>query len=401
MFDSKINPRIFISAAEPSADLHGASFIRAVLKAIPNATFAGMTGPMMADAGAECLFDMTAHSAMAAGALANVGHALNMFSTLDRHLGRRPFDAAVLIDSPTLNLKLARRLKARRIPVLYYIAPQTWAWGQSRVKHVRARTDRLAVILPFEERYFRLNGCAADYVGHPLFDALPHRPVDPEFRACLTQSAKPIVTILPGSRKHVVQEVLPGQLQVARRLARRFKHARFLLSVANPRVAEPIRHLVQKTPNLDIDLYTADHNADLIAAADLVLVASGTATLEVAYDHKPMIIMYNSSRIGYQLIGKWLINTPHLSLVNILAGRQLVPEYMPYYTSVAPIAERAAELLASPQQLEKIADQLRELMTALVKTGASANAAAILIDMLNNAPPAKTRKIIGSHARIW
>ena len=358
-------PRIFISVAEPSADLHAGSLIQAVRARVPEADFVGVAGPRMVDRGCTSLFDMTSHSTMLAGVVSNVGRALRMFSLVDRTLGSQPFDAAVVVDSPTLHLPMARRLKARGIPVLYFIAPQTWAWAEYRVGQIRRQTDRLAVILPFEEAYFQGHGCEATYVGHPLFDVLTKRRQDPSFGSQIPADAGPIITILPGSRKHVVTEVFPGQIEVARRIKRRFRKAHFLVSVANPQTAGIIDGLIAKA-GMSFDLHTG-RNVDLITAADLVLVASGTATLETAYYHKPMIVMYNSSRVGYQLIGRWLISTKFFSLVNILAGRELVPEFMPYYRSPTPIAEKAIEMLNNPTGLEKTANALRELIQPLVK----------------------------------
>ena len=174
-FSTTDAPLIFLSAAEPSADLHGASLIRAVHEIEPAARFVGIAGPAMQDAGCFALHDMTRRSAMLVSALGNVGEGFRVLGITRRHFQRYPFAAAVLIDSPVLNLPLAKVAKTHQVPVLYYIAPQVWAWAKYRVRRVRRRVDRMAVILPFEEPFFRQHRIDATYVGHPLFDSLAAR----------------------------------------------------------------------------------------------------------------------------------------------------------------------------------------------------------------------------------
>ncbi len=376
-------PLVFMSAAEPSADLHAASLIGAVARLRPDIRFAGVAGPAMQAAGCWPIFDMTRHSAMLLGAVGAVLPALRLLASTSAHLRRYPFAAAVVVDSPTLNLPIALRAKRRGLPVLYYIAPQLWAWGRHRVGRVRARVDRLAVILPFEEPFFRSHGIDATYVGHPLFDALASEAPDPERVAEIRQMGQPVVALLPGSRQHVVHEVLTGQLEVTKRIRQRFPDAHFGVSVANDRAERVIADALLRT-DVPVTAYRS-RNADLLTAADLALVASGTVTLEVAYRHTPMIVMYNANRWAYHLLGRWLIRTPHLSLINILAGRRLVPEFMPYYRSTAPIAELAISLLADPGALRAMAVDIAAVLDPLVKTGASENTARILLEMLDAA----------------
>ncbi|UCG15396.1 MAG: lipid-A-disaccharide synthase [Phycisphaerales bacterium] len=385
-------PLIFISAAEPSADLHGASLIRAMRRICPRARFAGVAGPAMRDEGCWAIFDMCGASAMLAAAVRSAGSARRMWATARAHLAEYPFDAAVVIDSPTLHLPLAKHAKRLGVPVFYFIAPQVWAWGEFRTGRIRRRVDRMAVILPFEEEFFRSRGIDATFVGHPLFETLMARSVDEVVSQQIKDRGSPIVALMPGSRKHVVREVLPGQLRVAARVAARFTNAHFPISVANPQVRQVAGPLIDKS-GLPISVHTGS-NGEMLTAADVVLVASGTATLEAAYYHTPMVVMYNGSKWGYRLIGRWLIRTRHLSLVNILAGREVVPEFMPYYTSVKPIAARTLELLSSPELRTKIAVELAETVGPLLKPGAAENTAALLMEMLEG------REAGAKHSRI-
>ena len=373
-------PTVLISACEASADTYGAELIRATARRAPEVRFAGLAGPLMREAGCEPIADLAGRSAMLLGAVANVGVAVRVLWRLDRLLAAGRFAAAVLIDSPTLNLPLARRCRRRGVPVMYYVAPQTWAWGQFRVGKIRRRVDRLACILPFEPEYFAGHGIEATYVGHPLFDQLTGQTVDEKRAAGLRGSGQPVVALLPGSRRHVVGEVLPGQLEAARIVARRFPSARFLISVANKAAAEVIDPALAASGLAATLCY--DHRAEMIRAADLALVASGTATLEVAYHGTPMIVMYNASRWLYQLIGRWLIHTRHLALINVLAGREVVPEFMPYYRSAEPIGQAAVEMLLHPDRLRRMRDELRQVIAPLASPGASQAAAEILLDIL-------------------
>ncbi len=393
------HPRIFISAAEQSADEHAAALIRAFGAQHPDAAFVGLAGPAMRAAGCECFHDMTTRSAMALAAFRRAPEALRLLHRLKSHLREGGYDAAVMVDSPTLNLPIARLCRLAGVPVMYYIAPQTWAWAAWRNRRIRRRVNRVACIWPFEETWFRECGIPALYVGHPSFDRLLAAPIDEQCVAELRRLGPPVITLLPGSRRHVVQEVLPGQLEVATALRKRFPRAFFLVVPANEEVRELIEPMVAASrlgravrvlwpgsaaggDGAALAERLAKDRAAAIRAAEIVLVASGTVTLEVAFHGTPMIVMYNSSRLGYELIGRWLISTPHLSIPNILAGRRVVPEFMPYYRTVDPIIAAAVEWLATPGSLDRVRRELAELIQPMVRPGAAANAAGELAAML-------------------
>jgi len=372
-------PTFFISAAEPSADVHGASLIKAVRAKSPDAQFIGVAGPRMVEAGCEAIFDMSRHSAMLLDAIGAAGKAIAMFQACNRQLRSRGFDAAVVIDSPTLHLPLSLRLKAAGIPVLYYIAPQLWAWGKYRVHRLRERADKVACILPFEENFFRDEGVDARFVGHPLTDALAARPIEAEIVGDFRSAGAPFITLLPGSRRAVVERMLPDQLEVARRIAQEFPHAAFGISVANPQV-EPIIRAGVARASLNVRIH-AGEPGELIQAADLVLVTSGTTTLEVAYYEKPMIVMYRASKLFYHALARWMIYTPHLSLPNILADRRIVPEFMPVYRSPAPIADEAISLLRDAPRREQMCADLSRIVAPLRSHSASEKTAELLLNL--------------------
>jgi len=373
-------PTIFISAAEPSADRLGQALIHATCRICPSARFVGVAGPAMARAGCRPIFDMTRHAAMLLGAVGAARRAFRMTRIVNAHLKRYRFDAAVLIDSPALHLPLAEHVRSAGVPVMYYVAPQMWAWGARRIEKLRNRVDKLAVVLPFEEEYFRSRGVDATFVGHPLIDKLANVPVDESAVATLRNGAEHVVALLPGSRKHVVKEVLPGQIETAERIVRAIPDVRFVASAANPQVSSIVRSAVDTCP-IPIHIHEGPHT-ELIKVADLVLVASGTTTIEVAFFRKPMIVMYNASRLFYHVVGRWLVKTPHLSLPNILAGRELVPEFMPFYTSTEPIADQAVELLCSDEMRAEMSQELGRVVAPLNTGNAERKVADMLLDMI-------------------
>ncbi|UCD28405.1 MAG: hypothetical protein JSV03_15180, partial [Planctomycetota bacterium] len=280
-------PRIFISAAEPSGDQHAAGLIRQILKICPQASFFGIAGPDMRSAGCQPIDDLTDRSAMLLGAISLVRHGYKLLRQVRRLLLAGRVNLAILVDSPALHLPMAKRAKAAGCPVLYYIAPQLWAWAPWRIRRVRRLVDRLAAILPFEEAYFRQRGVNVHYVGHPLIEQLAEAEPSAKAVQALKDLGQPVVACLPGSRTHVIEEVLPGQVKVAQAIADRHPDAIFLFSAANEQSINIIGNALNQT-NLKSRM-VIDRNMEVLSAADLALCASGTATLEVAYYQVPMV----------------------------------------------------------------------------------------------------------------
>jgi lipid-A-disaccharide synthase len=336
----------------------------------------------MQAAGCRSIEDFTARATMLVGAVRLAGHAWRLVRQVGQLAREERPDLAILVDSPALHLPMAKHLKAAGCPVLYYIAPQLWAWAPWRIRKVRNRVDEMAVILPFEQDYFAGRGVKADFVGHPLVTQLAAEQPSAAYVQELRQSGQPLIACLPGSRRHVVEEVLPGQIEVARTIATRYPNAAFVFTAANDAAASMIRDaLAGESFRHRLEIA---RNAEVLSAVDLAFCASGTATLEVAWHNVPMVIMYNGSKWGYRLIGRFLINTPHLSLVNILAGRRIVPEYMPYYTSTAPIAADALNILGNPARQATMRSDLKSVIASLGTTNAAARAADIAINMIRS-----------------
>jgi len=393
--------RIFVSALEHSADLYLANLVRTLRQEVPGVHVFGIAGAESRDAGCGILTNMVPESVMLARAAMNLPKAGRLLLDLDRTIfahGQRAPDAAVLVDSPTFHLPLARRLKARGIPVLYYVAPQVWAWGHFRIRKIRQRVDALACILPFEEQFFRGHGINATFVGHPLLETLAGRQPDPEKLDRIRSWPKPLIVLMPGSRRQVVRSLLPDMLYCAGAIRRRWPRASFAVSVARKDLMPLIGDICRKHA---ADVRILDGwNRELLSAADLVLVASGTATIEVAFHHKPMVVLYKASRLGYWLVGRWLIRTPYLSLVNILAGEQLVPEFMPYYASPEAVANEVTELLANEPRRQRMAARLAEISGQLYRENVSQTVASMVLTLAKS-HVRPTSGPLGSTAGIW
>ncbi len=378
-------PQIFISVAEESADVHAASLVRAADELLPGCQFYGLTGPRLRALGVQTVFDFASQAAMLGGIVAVIGRARKALRAVEQAWQKRPPDLVVLLDSPELHLRLARRARQRGFPVLYYIAPQTWASRPGRHRQIARDVDRLACILPFEEAHFRRALVLAHYVGHPLFEALRRETPNADVVRRLRDTGLPVVALLPGSRRHVIDTMLPKQLEVVRRMRTAGHVVHPVIScVSNERRPRIRRHVHAGGFATEV---LVDDNASLLTAADLVLVASGTATLHVAHYRKPMIVMYDAGpalRLPYRLFGRRLLKTPHLSLVNILAGARVVPEFMPFVPDLNAVAAVAGQLLTDATWRDVMVRQIDEIVRPLEPSDASANVCRLMATLLGH-----------------
>lgn len=351
-------------------------------------SFRGLTGPRMRARGAETIFDMTAQAAMLAGAAKLVRRAWQALGAAEKSWREQRPDVVVLLDSPELHLPMAKRAKRAGIPVVYYIAPQTWASRPGRNKRIARDVDRLACILPFEQDFFQSAGVRASFVGHPLFEALARENPDRGVVDRLRSGEGPLIALLPGSRKHVIRAMLPLQLRVLSRLKELGISHQAAVSAVDEDRAGAIRRLIREdtTHTGGSPEVVVDDNAGLLSAADLVLVASGTATLHVAHYRKPMVVMYDAGaalRLPHRLFGRYILKTPHLSLVNILARRRVVPEFMPFVDDTALVASVCSQLLRDEAWRRLMSRQIDEVVRPLAGACASENVCAMIEEMLS------------------
>jgi lipid-A-disaccharide synthase len=354
--------RLLIIAGEVSGDLHGGNLARALHAQQPTIHLLGVGGRQMRTAGVEVLFDIRDLAVVGAvEAVRSLCTLWTVYRTLLAEVERTPVDAVVLIDFPGFNLKLAKALAHRDIPVLYYIAPQVWAWHPGRLKKIRHRVRQLFVILPFEAALYHEVGIAAEFVGHPLLDLVPSRGTKAEAcKHCGLDPAAPVVGLLPGSRHSELHYLLHPMLEAAAQIHTRMATVQFILPLAETLQPADVQELLKTAPT-PVHLVQRQ-TYEVMQAADVLLVASGTATLEAALIGTPMVIVYKAHLLTY-LLARLVMRVSRIGLPNIIAGRAIVPELWQHEVTAERMAAQALSLLTSPQR----ATAMRMELTALHK----------------------------------
>jgi lipid-A-disaccharide synthase len=372
---------VLLVAGEASADLHGADLLRALRARVPELQVFGVGGAGLREAGMETIVD--ASDVATVGLVSGASHLralVRVYRMLVRRLREDPPDLCILIDFPEFNLRLARVAKRAGVPVLYYIGPQVWAWRRGRVRTIARRVDRLAVVFPFEPALYAGRTCAVEFVGHPLLDRVTATRARAETMAAHGLAPeRPLVLLLPGSRRTEIALILPAMLEAAGALVRD-GHQQFALGLAPTVSRAAVEALVARTA-VPVAIVAGD-TYNLMAAADVALVASGTATLECALLECPMVIVYRLGRITYALARLLVRGVRHIGMPNIVAGRPIVPELIQGAATGPAIAAAAREILEVPGRRRAMVEDLRALRAALGRGGAAARAADIAAEML-------------------
>ena len=375
MSESKKRYRVFISAAEPSADAHCANLIGALKNTGAAIDFVGVGGPKMAGAGCELLENTVEKASMIYNALANIAYFHKLIKRIKKFLTSNKINLVIVCDSPAFNFHVAKAAKQAGIKTLFYVAPQLWAWGAWRIGKLRKTCDKLCCILPFEQEWFSSRGIDAVFVGNPLLDKLGANG--------LTTSREPRVTnkiaLMPGSREAEIKTLWKPMQHIALALKKKHPEVRFVTVAVNNKRQKTLE--MSQLPGFECK-YAIDSVGRTSVSVDFTIVASGSATLEVAATGCPMVIMYQSSMILWHLFGRHLIKTKYLSLVNILAQKRLVPEFMPYFRSVEPIVNVIDSLLDDREKLAQISSSLRELVQPLAKKIVREEVAKIAVEMM-------------------
>lgn len=376
---------IFLSAAEASGDEHAGRLIRSLRRRLgQDVRFVGAAGPNMAAAGCEVLVDLTVHASMLLGPLLRMGYWLRAISRLKRQLADIRPDIHIPVDSPAMNWHLAKAARKAGAMVVYYIAPQVWAWAPWRVKKLARLTDHVACILPFEQRYLRDRGVAATFIGHPLLDALPQRPDPLSDLAGVWADGDWKVAMLPGSRSGEIKANVRALMQSADLIRRYWPAAKCLLAVRNSADADTIRKACGGGLARNAEIVVGK-TANVLARAHFAVAKSGTNTLQAAHFGVPLVTFYRSGPLRYHLLGRWLLKTPHLSLVNILAGKRVVPELIPWYGSAKELSSMVIETMSDLGFLFEAREgllQVAESLRAPEGGSASDNAANLIASLL-------------------
>jgi lipid-A-disaccharide synthase len=366
-----------ISCGEPSGDLYAGALARELLRIESSTVITGFGSEQLRSAGADLVADF---QGLSVTGLLEVARVLPRTYAIYRRLlahaeAARP-DVFVAVDFPDFNFRLAHAMRRLGVPVVYYISPQLWAWRPGRMKTMQRIADRVLVIFPFEEAIYRRAGVAVEWVGHPLLD-VAHAPQRRDsFLAGLgLDPAKPVVALLPGSRINEVQAILPGLLDAARIIHRRSPATQFVLARA-PHLPDDLFVGIGAGIDGEGPAIAVLENAtdDVLAAADVALLASGTVTVQAALRECPMVVVYRLSPLTYRL-GRPFVRVNMFAMANLVAGQQVVPELMQDDFTPDAVATHALALLEEPRRAEAMRTELRNVRAKLGTPGASRRAA--------------------------
>ena len=370
---------IMIIAGETSGDIHGAKVVRAMQKRNNGLFFCGIGGGALNAAGVRLLIDASEISVVGiTEVFSKIPNILKGLRVTKKALKTLHPDLLILIDFPDFNLHLASLAKKLGIPVLYYISPQIWAWRPGRVKRIGELVDHLAVILPFEEDFYRGHKIPVTFVGHPLLDT--H--VSPKKKTLNGRTKdNPVIGFLPGSRDGEIARHLPIMINAARNLHKKLDNVKFLISLAPEVKRTYVEGIIKKHKTEFAFELVADSSQKVFERSTLVVAASGTVTLEAAISGTPMVIIYKVSPISYW-IGRAMIQVKHIGLANLIAGRKIVPELLQKEASPTRISDTVFEMLSDSSGLERIRLELLNIRDLLGGPGASERVADIALDMM-------------------
>ena len=374
MPNAKNKFRVFLSAAEPSGDVHCAGLITAMKDTGCDIEFVGVGGPKMAQAGCELLENTVDKAAMGFNGFTQVARFYKLLKRIERFMANTKVDLVIVCDSPSFNFHVAKAGKKAGAKTLFFVAPQLWAWGGWRIRKLRKRCDKLCCILPFEQDWFGSRGVEAVFVGNPLLDRLTidfaHHKKYAGF-----EPGKAKFALMPGSRPAEIDLLWGPMQEIALRLKEKYTQATFVAVAVDARRERLLKEA--QIPGFECQ-YSVDSVNRTAGTVDFSIVTSGSATLEIAAAGCPMVIMYQSNRVLWKLLG-WMMNTKYLSLVNILAGKELVPEFMPNFSSIDPIVTSIDRLLQDKNALGKVSRDLAELTEPLAKKKACEEVAKIAV----------------------
>ncbi len=383
--------RIFFSVGEPSGDLHAGNLIRALraqndLRSSDQQVHCrGFGGVKMIQAGFECDFDLTQ---MAVVGITEVLPKLREFFRIADQASAifrsGEVDAVVLVDFPGFNWHIAKRAKSLGLPVFYYLPPQLWAWGGWRIAKVKKYVDRVLCTLPFEAEWFENHGMKVDYVGHPFFDDVASKPLDPRFLHRWNRNDRLQVAVLPGSRDHEVHQIWPLQLQVIRNLHREFPKVEFMVAALKDAHALWCRQqMSDEDSKLPIEIFVGK-TSELLHLSDCAFTKSGSVSLEMMARGTPAVVLYRVSPLTYTL-GKMLAQCDSMTLPNLIGKEKIMPEFLSSGSprkAIAWATEEMRRMIGDSDYRQQARSKLLELSNRFAQPGASQNAAKLLLESI-------------------
>jgi lipid-A-disaccharide synthase len=377
-------PRLLVVSGEPSGELYAAMLVRHLRELQPGLDVFGLGGDHLQAEGATLLAHV--RDLAVVGLLEVLSHLRDLRAVFRRVLDevdRDPPAAAVLVDYPDFNLRLARELHRRGIPVMYYVSPQVWAWRRGRVRGIRETVARMLVIFPFEEEIYRDAGVPVEFVGHPLVDLAPPADRGDFLRGQGVSPERDVIAVLPGSRPKEIAHNLPGLAGAIASLLAWRPELEFLLPLAptiEPALLQP------DLRGLPVRLVPQGNARNVLASCQAAMVASGTATVEAAILGAPMVVVYRLSALTH-FLGRRFVKVPHVAMVNLIAGKRAVPELIQRDFTPERVAREMRSLLEQPERRAEMKRDLGEVRRRLGEPGASARAAAAVSALLAASKP--------------
>ena len=377
--------QILIVAGEASGDLHGGHLVRELKAQHPQLKFEGVGGKHMQNAGVSTLYDISRMGGMGLFEFVNgLWHHVEVYRKLSREIAKGKYRAAILINYPFFNLKLAKICKQWDCPALFYISPQVWASRKGRVNTIRETVSKMYVILPFEEEIFREARVDVEYLGHPFIDIVqPQVSREEALQEFGLDPAVKTVGLLPGSRMSEINYLLDDMVGAAKILQKELGQCQFLLPVADSIDPDLIRHRLEDN-SLDIKMVTG-RNYDVMNCSDLLIMASGSSTLEAGLFTVPMVIIYKVHPLTY-FLAKFFTNITHFGLINIVAEEEVVPELLNEQVTPERIAAEALKVLKDPEQARAVRDRLQKVRASLGKPGVVKRIARSMANTMNLSP---------------
>ena len=368
--------KYYIIAGERSGDLHGSNLIKGIRKHDPNAQIRAWGGDMMQDAGAEIIKHYRDLAFMGFfEVVKNLSTILSFLSFCKKDIKNFQPDVVILIDYAGFNMRVAKFAKTSGFRTFYYISPKVWAWNQSRAFKIKQFVDKMFVIFPFEKDFFKRYNYEVEYVGNPLFDAIADFTSEEDFRKSARLGQKPIIALLPGSRKQEVETMLPLMMSQVYE----FPDHQFVIGA----VSNLPKELYARWQSIFPVKLVIDDAYNLLSVADAALVTSGTATLETALFNVPQVVCYRGGWAAYQVY-KRVIRVPFVSLVNLIAGREVVKELLQYELTKENLTEDLSKITINQTTRQNQLNGYSEIRKILGEKGASERAGTLMVDEIIN-----------------
>ena len=389
------HPRIYVVAGEASGDRLASDLVRALKKRNPELEAYGVGGPMLRAAGQQQSFDLARHAVVGlTDVLKNLPKFLVFFRQVKAEIAKRKPDVVILVDYPGFNLRLAKVLHRENPPpaIVYYVSPQVWAWKAGRARSMERILERLLVIFPFEVEWFARNApnLKTKWVGHPLADRWI------EQGKTQAPDGSPCIALLPGSRPKEIARHWPVLLETAARIVQEQRNVRFVTLATGPEMRQQLEEEWAKFPTSGVSLdIVSGQSLTLLNRCTMAIVASGTATLECAMAGLPMLVIYKTSWFTY-LLGRLVVKLPYLSMVNVLAGEKVVPEFLQGSATPQRLTTAALQILRNPRGTERMAQRIRDVASKLGGPGAAERAA----DQVEEAIRLRRALVVAAQERV-